>query len=218
MSYRAVLFDLDGTLLDTLEDIADAMNRTLNAHGFPTHSLDAYRWFIGDGVANLITRALPEAARRPEVIEQCMATYRADYSQSWNTKTRVYPGIAAMLDGLTRQKLPLAILSNKPHEFTVRCVSQFLARWSFSVVLGASPRFPHKPDPAAALHIAHQLHIPPQDLLYLGDTATDMNTATAAGMVPVGVLWGFRPRQELVESGARLVIDNPVELLELLCK
>jgi phosphoglycolate phosphatase len=216
MPYQAVIFDLDGTLLDTLEDIGYAVNRVLSARGFPIHPIDAYRFYLGDGVAKLIARALPADRRDAETMRFCLESYRAGYDRQWNIKTRLYKGIGAMLDELTARGLKLAILSNKPHEFTERCVREYLSQWSFDVVFGQRDGVPLKPDPAGALAIAHFLGIPPAACLYLGDTAIDMKTAIAAGMTPVGVLWGFRPAHELRESGAQMLIDQPIEILGLL--
>jgi len=216
MSYQAVIFDLDGTLLDTLEDIGATVNRVLSARGFPVHPIDAYRFFVGDGVAKLIERALPADKQDAETVRSCLEAYREDYDQHWNVKTRLYDGVSAMLDALTDLGLKLAILSNKPHEFTERCVREYLSQWSFDVVFGQRDGVPLKPDPAGALAIAHILGIPPAACLYLGDTAVDIQTAIAAGMTPVGVLWGFRPAQELQESGAQILIEQPIETLGLL--
>jgi phosphoglycolate phosphatase len=214
--YQAVIFDLDGTLLDTLEDIGDAVNRVLSAGGFPGHPIDAYRFFVGDGVAMLITRALPEDQRDAETIRSCLDAYRADYDRHWKVKTRLYDGVGVMLNELAARGLKLAILSNKPHEFTQECVREFLSTWSFDAVIGQRDGVPLKPDPAGALAIAHTLGIPPAACLYLGDTAVDIKTAIAAGMMPVGVLWGFRPMEELRESGATILIQQPLEILGLL--
>jgi phosphoglycolate phosphatase len=216
MPYQAVIFDLDGTLLDTLEDIGDAVNRVLSARGFPVHPIDAYRFFVGNGVAMLITRALPEDKRDAETIRSCLDAYRADYDQHWNVKTRPYDGVGAMLDALTARGLKLAILSNKPHDSTQECVREFLSKWSFDVVFGQRDGVPLKPDPAGALAIAHTLGVPPAACLYLGDTAVDITTAIAAGMTPVGALWGFRPMEELQESGAQVLIEQPLDILGLL--
>jgi phosphoglycolate phosphatase len=216
MPYQAVIFDLDGTLLDTLEDIGDAVNRVLSTRGLPVHLIDAYRFFVGDGVAKLITRALPEDKRDAETLRSCLEAYREDYDQHWNIKTRLYEGIGTLLDELTARGLKLAILSNKPHEFTERCVREFLSKWSFDAVIGGRDGVPLKPDPAGALEIARTLGIPPAACLYLGDTAVDIKTAIAAGMTPVGVLWGFRPTEELRESGAKILIEQPLEILRLL--
>lgn len=214
--YAAVLFDLDGTLLDTLADLGNAVNRTLEAHGLPTHPLDAYRNFVGDGVYKLIERALPADRRDPQTFESCLQTYRKDYARNWNVQTRPYPGIAELLDELIARRIRLAVLSNKPDEFTQVCVRQLLGRWRFDVVLGARDDIPPKPDPASALEIARRLELSPGQFIYLGDSGVDMQTARAAGMTCVGALWGFRTREELQAAGAQKLIRHPLELLELL--
>lgn len=211
---KAVLFDLDGTLLDTLEDIANACNAALARHGFPAHPPRAYRYFVGDGVQVLMSRVVPAGHANPETLAAVALAYREDYGRHWNARTRPYDGIPELLDQLTRRGLALAVLSNKPDDFTRRCVSELLPRWVFSRVLGASSAFPPKPDPAAALHVAAGLNLPVEEVIYLGDTDTDMKTATAAGMLPVGALWGFRTAEELRQSGARHLVAHPQELLE----
>ena len=214
--FSAVVFDLDGTLLDTLEDLGDAVNRVLIDHGYPAHPMDAYRYFVGDGSAVLIERALPESARGSDVYRECLASFMADYDRSWKVKTRLYDGISEMLDSLTALQVDMAILSNKSHEFTVNCVRDLLSRWRFKAVFGLRTDVPRKPDPAGALEISRLLGAGPDRMLYLGDTAIDMQTAVSAGMFPAGALWGFRTREELLENGARAVIAHPGELLRLI--
>lgn len=216
MPYQAVLFDLDGTLLDTLADLGNAMNRVLAARSLPIHPLEAYRYFVGEGARLLATRTLPENLRDEATIDACLAAFRADYDQNWQVETKPYPGVTNMLDALTARGLKLAVLSNKPHEFTQRCIGEFLPRWAFDPVLGLRETVPRKPDPAGAFEIAASLNIPPANFLYLGDTAIDMQTARAAGMFPVGALWGFRTAEELMESGAQVLIEEPMELVKLL--
>lgn len=216
MPYKAVLFDLDGTLLDTLEDLGNVVNRVLAKRGFPSHGLDAYRYFIGDGTAMLITRALPEENRNNDTIRTCLEAFREDYRRNWNVKTRVYDGVAEMLNALAPRGLRMAILSNKADDFTKLSVTGLLSNWTFDVVLGERDGFPPKPDPAGAFEVAQRLNIAPANFLYLGDSAVDMKTAIAAGMFPVGVLWGFRPAQELREGGAQVLIERPLEILSLL--
>ena len=215
MTYKAVIFDLDGTLLDTLEDIGDAVNRVLIERDFPAHTRDAYRYFVGDGSAMLVRRALPERARVEETIIECFEAFLEEYGKNWNEKTRPYDGIPELLDALTEKGLKLAVLSNKPHEFTKQCVSELLANWRFDAVLGQRDQIPKKPDPAGAMEVAERLHIPPEEFLFIGDSAVDIKTAIAAAMFPVGVLWGFRP-EELKESGAQALINRPLEVMNLL--
>ncbi len=214
--FSAVVFDLDGTLLDTLEDLGDAVNRVLINHGFPAHPMDAYRYFVGDGSAVLIERALPESARGTDVYRECLAAFMADYDRSWKVKTRLYDGISEMLDSLAALGIDMAILSNKSHGFTVKCVQDLLSNWRFRAVFGLREDVPRKPDPAGALEISRLLGRVPGHMLYLGDTAIDMRTAVSAGMFPVGALWGFRTREELLENGARALVQHPGELLNLI--
>lgn len=216
MQYRAVLFDLDGTLLDTLEDLADSINAVLIRLGFPVYGPDDYRTFIGDGVELLARRALPEDRRDDAMVSLIVAEGRREYGRRWADKTRVYEGIEGLLDTLTGRGIRMAVLSNKPDDFTGMMVSHYLPRWQFDAVWGARVDVPKKPDPGAALAIASLLRVPPSQFLYLGDTDTDMRTARSAGMFPVGALWGFRTGDELIKNGARALIDRPGDLLGLL--
>ena len=216
MHHKATLFDLDGTLLNTLEDIGDAANRVLAEHGFPAHSMEAYRQFIGDGVSMLITRSLPEEQRHDETIRTFVEAFRKDYGQNWNVKTKPFEGVPELLDALARRGIRMAVLSNKPHEMTKRCIETLLHEWSFDVVLGHRENVPRKPDPSGALEVADYLNISPQQFLYLGDSAVDMKTARAASMFSVGVLWGYRSMKELKEAGAQALIKRPSDALKLL--
>jgi phosphoglycolate phosphatase len=216
MRFHAVLFDLDGTLLDTLEDIADSTNAALRAQGFPEHPLSAYRYFIGDGVESLVRRALPPERLEAATLACSAELMRREYSARWADKTRPFPGVPELLDALTACGLPMAVLSNKPDDFTQLCIARLLPHWRFEVVLGAVAGMPKKPDPAAARQIAARLNLPPAQIVYLGDTNTDMQTAVAAGMYPVGALWGFRTASELTASGAEVLLKTPMELLSVL--
>lgn len=214
--YQAVLFDLDGTLLDTLDDLATAANRALTARGLPVHPVDAYRYFVGEGVRTLAERILPEALRLPAMVEEIVSAFQKEYANNWHDRTLPYPGIAPLLDRLTADGLRLCILSNKPDAFTRLCVQRLLPQWTFEPLWGQRPEIPKKPDPAAALEIARLLGLTPSDILYVGDTAIDMQTARAAGMDAVGVLWGFRTAAELQGAGAHYLIAQPGELLPIL--
>lgn len=216
MLFAAVLFDLDGTLLDTLQDLADSTNAVLAAGGFPTHATDAYRTFVGDGVTKLFQRVLPPQMRRPDVIAGCAAAFREVYGQRWKVHTRPYDGVPDLLHWLTDRHVKLAVLSNKPDDFTQRCVRELLADFAFDVVLGQRDGQPLKPDPAGALEVCDRLKLPAGQIAYVGDTDVDMQTAVAAGLFPVGVLWGFRTREELLAGGARAVIRHPMELVNIL--
>ena len=213
MNFSAVIFDLDGTLADTLEDIADNMNRVLAGMGFPIHAYDAYRIFVGNGLKNLVVQCLPESARTDAIIATCYDRMVAEYHLHYIDKTYLYDGIPELLDALSSQGVKLALLSNKADALTKKISAVMLKNWNFEAVIGAGDRFPRKPDPASALFIAKQMGVEPEHVCYLGDSDVDMKTAIAAGFYPVGAGWGFRPKEELVENGARIVIDHPKELL-----
>ncbi|HOZ46278.1 MAG TPA: HAD family hydrolase [Candidatus Hydrogenedentes bacterium] len=216
MQHDAVLFDLDGTLLDTLEDLAESVNVMLRSRGFVPHPVDAYRYFVGEGAILLITRALPEEHRDEQTISAALQDFQDAYRDRWYTKTTPYEGIPEMLDELDARGVKKAVLSNKPHRFTVQCVDSLLPEWTFDVVFGQREGVPRKPDPTVALEVAARLGLAPDRVLYVGDSSIDMKTARAAGMVAVGVSWGFRPRAELLENGAQFIIDRPEELIDLL--
>jgi len=216
MAQKAVLFDLDGTLLDTLKDIANSANTVLVHLNFPQHELEDYKYFVGDGMEALAARILPSNQRDVSTIARVVACMDREYGQHWADTTHPYEGIPELLQSLTNRGIRMAVLSNKPHDTTKLIVSKLLPQWQFDIVLGARPYVPKKPDPAAALEIVDQLNIPPSDCLYLGDTDTDMKTAKAADMCPIGVLWGFRTAEELLASGARVLIQNPMDLLGIL--
>jgi phosphoglycolate phosphatase len=215
VKFRAVLFDLDGTLLDTIEDLGDSMNTVLAGFGLPPHGYDKYKVYVGDGVETLARRALPENRRDEQTVRKTVALMREEYAKRWEAKTRPYDGIPELLDGLTKLHVAMAVLSNKPDDFTKLIVGRFFAKWKFDAVQGLEPGGRKKPDPSGAVRISEKMNIKPPDFAYLGDTNTDMQTAIAAGMFPVGALWGFRSRQELKTSGAKLLIAKPVELLKL---
>jgi len=216
MAYRAVLFDLDGTLLDTLEDIASSANRVLAYFGFPQHELEAYKYFVGDGMEALTLGILPSNHRDASTVAKVVAFIDIEYSQHWADTTRPYEGIPELLQALTVRGIKMAVLSNKPDYSAKLTVFKLLPDWRFELVLGARPCVPRKPDPSSALEIAEHLNVSPSEFLYLGDTNTDMQTAMAANMCPIGVLWGFRTAAELLVNGAKALIYHPTDLLKIL--
>ena len=216
MKFKAVIFDLDGTLLDTLEDIALSMNSVLINAGFPSHPVVAYRGFIGEGITSLVRKVLPEGPRDETIVEQMVAAMLVEYGAHWADHTRPYPGIPAVLDALSSREIPMAVLSNKMDRFTREIVAALLGDWKFAEVIGAQEAIPAKPDPAGARLIAQRLGIEEQAFLYLGDSNIDMQTAVSAGMFPVGALWGFQSAGALRAAGARELIQEPAELLKLI--
>ncbi len=209
---RAVIFDLDGTLVDSLADIADAMNRTLIRFDYPIHTYESYKYFVGNGLKNLVYQCIPIEKRTEEEVLDCLSVMMFEYGKTYADKTVLYKGIPELLNALTEKGIQLAVLSNKADELTQKICNKLLKNWPFEIIMGASERFPRKPDPASALYIAQTLEINPSEILYAGDTNVDMKTARAAGMFATGVTWGFRTREELEENGANAIIDHPMEL------
>jgi haloacid dehalogenase superfamily, subfamily IA, variant 1 with third motif having Dx(3-4)D or Dx(3-4)E len=215
MNKSAVLFDLDGTLLDTLEDLGASVDRVLARLGFPTHPITSYKLFVGEGISVLATRALPPDRRDAASVKTCEEAISADYIKHYMDATGPYEGIVPLLEGLAKRDFKLAVLSNKPHAMVRQLVAHFFPRTEFQCVSGARDGVPKKPHPFGALDIARHIKIGPADFLYLGDTGVDMETAASAGMFPVGALWGFRDAQELLDNGAKALIKNPLELLKI---
>lgn len=213
---KAVLFDLDGTLLDTLRDLSDSGNEVLAGRGLPPHPIDAYRIFVGNGMINLARDVFPPEMR-PETDEEIaavLAEYRTAYSRNWRNTTVPFPGIAEVLDRIVADRIPIGVVSNKAHDFTLQCVEAFLEGWQWDVLIGAREGHPSKPDPAGALEAAATLGVAPEDCLFVGDSDVDMMTARNAGMRAIGVSWGFRPVEELRAAGAEVILETPGELLD----
>jgi phosphoglycolate phosphatase len=215
MNYKAVIFDLDGTLLDTLEDIARSMNRVLLRAGLPAHSIATYRSFAGYGFSALVKQALPEEHRDAEGGQLYVSLLRREYSRFWPDNTRPHEGIPELLNALSAADIHISILSNKPDDFTKALVAGLLGRWRFDLVLGTGSALPRKPDPAGALAIARHAGINTAETVFLGDSHIDMQTAVRAGMYPAGALWGFQTAEELAAGGARSLLSSPAELLLL---
>jgi phosphoglycolate phosphatase len=210
---RAVVFDLDGTLLDTLADIGNSANQVLEELALPVHPLEDYKRFVGDGVRTLMERIIGREQLTPELHDKAVARFAEVYDRRWNEQTQLYAGIRTLLTELTAGAVPMTVLSNKPQRFTQLCVDRYLGEWAFAVVFGQRDGVPRKPDPAGAIETAERLGLAPGECAYVGDTSVDMQTATAAGMVPFGVAWGFRSITELREHGATEILHHPCDLL-----
>jgi phosphoglycolate phosphatase len=208
---KAFIFDLDGTLIDSLEDLADAVNLMLKERGYPQQPLKVFPQYIGEGVHKLVERALPHDGRAR--IDECVADYQRHYGVTWDHKTKPYEGILEALQELREYGYKIGVLSNKPHEFTLKCCGHFFPDGTFDIVLGARDDVPRKPDPAGALEIAQAFEVEPAECFYVGDSGIDMQTARNAGMSGIGVLWGFRDEAELRENRARFIVAKPADLV-----
>lgn len=215
---RAVIFDLDGTLLDTLEDIADAMNDALRELAMRGHALPAYRRFVGDGAQMLAARVVARPVADPLTIQTVYQRYLEAYGRRWHLKSRPYAGIDRLLDGCEAAGLGLAVLSNKADHFTRQVVERFLPRWSWLAVRGQRAGTPRKPAPDGALALADQMGVSPAECLFLGDSDVDVLCARSAGMWALGALWGFRPRAELEAAGAHALAATPLHARELILR
>lgn len=214
MSYRAVIFDLDGTLVNSLQDLAQSANAMLTSYGLPTHAVEQYRHFVGNGSRKLIERILPEAKRADvNFVRTALAKYKAIYAQHVLQNTKPYDGILELLTTLKKRGLKLGVCTNKPMEDAKAIVSALFATHTFEAIIGDREGFPPKPNPANALAVAEALRVAPSEVLYLGDSSVDMETAKNAKFFAVGVLWGFRDTDELRASGARVLLHTPMELL-----
>jgi len=213
MQYKAAIFDLDGTLIDSLADLADSANEMLAGYGYTTHGVDKYRYFVGNGSRKLMERCLPaDKAKDAAFVDEALANYKACYDRNLTHKTTCYAGIMDMLQTLQAKDIPLGICTNKHQSAADILVGKLFPQNMFLAVIGDCPGLPRKPDPKKVLLIAEKMGVKPEEVAYFGDTSVDMDTAANAGMLSIGVTWGFRPREELVEHGAKILLDQPMDL------
>lgn len=211
---KAVLFDLDGTLVNSLKDLATGVNHTLAYYGYPVHAVDKYRYFAGDGIPKMIERALPENSRSREIIEKCRDTFLLYYGEHYADYTAPYIGVPETVSELKTMGIKLAVVSNKAQAMADIVVSKLYPK-TFDIVAGKRENYNTKPDPALTLEIIKELSLKPCECLFCGDSGMDMQTAVRCGAVGVGVLWGFRTREELLDSGAEFLIDKPESILKI---
>ena len=216
---KLVIFDLDGTLLDTIEDLGDSVNEVLSTRGYPIHSYDDYCLYIGDGMEKLIRRSIPDDLCNDElVVKEVLEDYKEAYTRNWKKKSKPYDGIMECLDDLKAHQIASAVLSNKPHNFTELCVESLIGNEHFISILGQRDNVKKKPSPDGAIEICNDVNIDPSDAIFIGDTNVDILTGVAAGMTAVGVLWGFRKEEELREAGADYVISHPDQILDIILR
>ena len=212
--YKAVIFDLDGTLLNTLEDLANSCNYALEQYGYKVHELEKYKRFLGDGRLKLIERILPEEYRNPEIIEKVLTIYDEHYKVHMDDITRPYDGILEVLDILRENEMKLAVVSNKPHEFATEVVLKYFGD-RFDVVFGHRENFKTKPDPETVLEAIKKLGVKKEECIFVGDSDIDIKTAKNANLKSIGVLWGFRSKEELEAEGADYLVSNVGEILKI---
>jgi phosphoglycolate phosphatase len=215
MDFRGIIFDLDGTLVHTIGDIAGAANAMFALNGLPTHEMDYYLKWIGSGAVRFIEQALGRPAEAGELM-QYVAEFKEIYSQNLNNESCVYDGIPEVLDHMVERGIKMAVLSNKPHFLTLQVTGHYLSAWPFEPVFGQRDEVPRKPDPAAAYEIAGIMGLEPRELLFVGDSENDILTAVAAGMIPVGVKWGYGQPDISGVSSRAWQINKPVELLDII--
>ena len=211
---KTVIFDLDGTLLDSIEDIASSMNKVLESLQLPTHKIEDYKHFVGGGVDILVDNALSNQSK--EIKDEVIKRFKIEYDGKLHSKTLPYDGIYELLDELKKLDINLAVLSNKPHEFTVSYVNHFFKNYNFKEIHGQKKDVPKKPDPKAALDIVKCLDSSCENTYFIGDTKIDMQTAKSANMTAIGILWGFRDEKELRDFGADFIVSNPLEILKII--
>lgn len=211
---KTVIFDLDGTLLDSIEDIASSMNKVLESLQLPTHKIEDYKHFVGGGVDILVENALSNQSK--EIKDEVIKRFKIEYDGKLHSKTLPYDGIYELLDELKKLDINLAVLSNKPHEFTVSYVNHFFKNYNFKEIHGQKKDVPKKPDPKAALDIVKCLDSSCENTYFIGDTKIDMQTAKNANMTAIGVLWGFRDEKELRENGADFIVKEPLEIINII--
>lgn len=215
MKFKGAIFDLDGTLVDSIEDLAESMNTVLKENNFPEHEIDKYKLFVGNGIKTLVRRSLP-ASSDEETVSKCYLSMMNVYDNNCVSKSRPYDGIRELLQEFTDKKIKLAVLSNKADNLTKKIIYSLFPEVPFIKIVGLVDENLKKPNPESALVICREMNASPDEVLFLGDTAVDMQTAKKGGFVAIGVLWGFRGKDELIEAGADIIVEKPVDLMNFL--
>ncbi|MBE6750145.1 MAG: HAD family hydrolase [Ruminococcaceae bacterium] len=212
---KAVLFDLDGTLVNSLCDLANSTNYALNEFGFPTHETEKYKYFVGDGMPKLIERVLPDNKRDDKTQKEVLELFLSHYAKHFVDETVVYDGIEALLGEISKSGIKTAVISNKAQPMAEAVVDKLFGQ-RFNIVCGKQEGFPAKPDPTLTLKVIEELKVKPNECLFVGDSGMDMAVAVNADCIGVGVLWGFRTKEELEQNGAKYIVSNPSEILDII--
>ena len=215
MKFKGIIFDLDGTLVNSLEDIANAMNSVLQDLNYPTHSYDAYQYFVGSGLRNLVSKSLPTNHNSETQIDNCYDLMIKIYRDNCTIKTKPYTGIIQLLDELVSRNIKLGVFSNKSDALTKKVIATIFPDY-FNSVVGLSIESLKKPNPFEAIEISKNWGFAPEEIIFVGDSGIDMQTATNANMHAVGVVWGYRPENELMAEGAKLILNHPLDLIQIL--
>lgn len=212
---KLVIFDLDGTLLNTIADLATATNHALKLNGFPEHKVDEYRFFVGNGINKLFERALPEGEKNENNILKIRKAFLKFYDKHNCDLTKPYEGIPELLDSLVKRNIAIAVASNKYHTATTKLIEHYFPNIKFDTIMGNIDGVPAKPDPQIVFNILKDKNIENSDILYVGDSGVDMQTAMNAGIEACGVVWGFRPEEELKVFKPKYIVSNPEEILKI---
>ena len=213
MKFAAVIFDLDGTLINSLEDIADSTNEALAKYGFSEQPYESYKLFIGNGMRQLMKNAVSQNTEE-SLIDNILKDFRVIYNRNYINKTRPYNNVVAVLEKLKQMGIRMSICSNKADKMTNEIVEKTIGKEYFDVIFGEREGVPRKPDPTSLLEAAQHMGVNPENTIYIGDSGGDMISAKNAGMLAAGALWGFRSREELVENGAQILLSDPMDLVE----
>lgn len=215
MNFKAVIFDLDGTLVDSIKDIADAMNIVLQKRNYPIFDYPTYKTFVGSGVKSLVIKALPATNPKPEEVNECLEDMMQIYGEICTNKTLPYNGVSELLNTLKTKNIKISILSNKEDSLTKKVSAKLLPTY-ITPVLGLKEEPLKKPNPKVVLEICETINVKPEETIYVGDTDVDILVAQNANMLPVGVSWGFRDKEELINVGAKHILEKPADLLNIL--
>lgn len=212
---KAVLFDLDGTLVDSIADLAASTNAALSEWGFPTHDLEKYKYFVGDGMAKLIERAMPEDKSSSDFYNKVFESFMNHYREHFTDNTKLYDGIESLIKGIKDLDIKMAVVSNKSQEMSERVVKTLLDD-SFQIICGKRDGYPAKPDPTLTLKVMEELGVEPCECVFVGDSGMDMAVAVNAKCHSIGVLWGFRTKDELLDNGGEFIAEIPAHIVEII--